>query len=64
MCNYCDDAKDYIKTRKTELTKAMGHLRETDDMNPYFVLEHRLRELEAVEAVIYGGLMYVPEGDK
>jgi hypothetical protein len=27
-------------------------------------MEARLREIEAVEARIYGGLTFVPEGDK
>jgi hypothetical protein len=63
-CEYCDTAKEYIKDRKDAIRGEISTLLEVGRKNEVMCIEARLREIEAVEARIYGGLTFVPEGDK
>jgi hypothetical protein len=63
-CEYCDTAKEYIKDRKVAIRGEISTLLAVGKKDEALCMEARLREIEAVEARIYGGLTFVPEGDK
>ncbi len=63
-CEYCDAAKEYIKDRKDVIRGEISTLMDVGRKDEALCMEARLREIEAVEARIYGGLTFVPEGDK
>jgi hypothetical protein len=63
-CEYCDTAKEYIKDRKGAIRGEISALLAVGRKDEALCMEARLREIEAVEARIYGGLTFVPEGDK
>jgi|GEM_PF-754506 len=63
-CEYCDAAKEYIKDRKDVIRGEISTLMDVGRKDEALCMEARLREIEAVEARIYGGLTFVLEGDK
>jgi hypothetical protein len=64
MCDYCDDTKKYLTRRKAEINTTMATINKKTDLDIYTLLMRLLIEVEAIESVLYGGLMFVPEGDK
>ncbi|MGZ8898181.1 MAG: hypothetical protein ACXW1Q_07700 [Halobacteriota archaeon] len=63
-CEYCDTAKEYIIDRKGAIRGEISTLMDVGKEDEALCMEARLRETEAVEARIYGGLTFVPEGNK
>ncbi|MCJ7638648.1 MAG: hypothetical protein MUO70_01970 [Euryarchaeota archaeon] len=63
-CEHCDAAKEYIKDRKDVIRGEISTLMDVGRKDEALCMEARLREIEAVETRIYGGLTFVLEGDK
>ena len=64
LCLFCEPTKEYIKSRKESIRNVMKTLNAMDKQEEYFCMEMRLKEVEKIENLMYGGEKFVPEGDK
>jgi hypothetical protein len=60
---HCDETKVYITERKAEMRKKIQQLKKAGLDAEYVCMDSRLREVEAVEAKLYGGLAFVPNDE-